>query len=349
VIFRALQLGDMLCAVPALTALRNAYPDAHITLIGLPWASVFVERYSQLIDELMVFPGAVGFPEQVESNAGLPALYEQARVRDFDLAIQLHGSGGVANDIVEALGARRCAGFVQPGETRSGCFIEWPDALPEPARYIRLMAALGVAAGDAALWLPLNGADRAEANAILHEHANPGEPFVVVHPGAQLPSRRWPPERFAAAADAMAALGHKILVTGTAAETPLARAVCDAMSRAALSLAGKTSLGGMAALVERASLVICNDTGISHIAAALKTASVVIACGSETARWSPLDTSLHRVLADYPACRPCMHAVCPHGHVCADAITVEQVISAAKEQLAQTGWLGAGAAAGPVQ
>src|SRR4051812_38416391 len=122
-VFRALQLGDMLCAVPALLALRSAYPHAHITLVGLPWAKAFVERYSQLIDELCIFPGAVGFPEQAETDSHLPAFFANACSRKFDLAIQMHGSGGVANDIVFEMGALECAGFVQPGEFRRGCFI----------------------------------------------------------------------------------------------------------------------------------------------------------------------------------------------------------------------------------
>ncbi|MDB5808674.1 MAG: hypothetical protein JWN94_796 [Betaproteobacteria bacterium] len=331
-VFRALQLGDMLCAVPALLALRTAFPRARITLIGLPWAKAFVERYSQLVDDLCVFPGAVGFPEQAESDARLAAFIAAARERNLDLAIQLHGSGGVANDIVFELGARHCAGFVQPGESRAGCFIPWPEQLREPERYTALMRALGVPADNSALWFPLKWIDRAEAAALLEEHGARDRSFVVVHPGAQLPSRRWPPSRFAAVADAMAGLGKTVFITGTPAEKSLAEAVRAAMSRDAISLVGRTTLGGLAALVERAHLVICNDTGISHIAAAMRRPSVVVACGSDTARWAPADKILHRVVADYPECRPCSFAVCPHGHLCAHAISAAQVIEAARAQ-----------------
>lgn len=75
--------------------------------------------------------------------------------------------------------------------------------------------------------------------------------------------------------------------------------------------------------------------GISHIAAAVSTASVVIASGSDTRRWAPLDHALHRVLADYPACRPCMFRECPYGHPCALNVSVPQVVQAARAQLAQ--------------
>lgn len=330
-IFRALQLGDMLCSVPALRALRRAYPAASITLIGLPWARTFVARYASLIDDLMVFPGAVGFPEQAENDEGLPALFAEARARRFDLALQMHGSGGVANDILFGLGARAHGGFVQPAESRSGTFIPWPERLPEPARYTALIEALGIAAGDESLWLPLDTVDRAEAAALLERHAH-GRNVVIIHAGAQLPSRRWPAARFARVADAAAAAGRAVFLTGTAAEAPLVDTVQEAMSHGAVSVAGETTLGGVAALVERAELVVCNDTGISHIAAALATPSVVIACGSDTRRWAPADRSRHRVLAAYPECRPCMHASCPVGHICALEISPEAVISAVRER-----------------
>ncbi|HXC41430.1 MAG TPA: glycosyltransferase family 9 protein [Burkholderiales bacterium] len=336
-VFRALQLGDLLCAVPALCTLRAGFPSAHISLVGLPWARAFVARYAALIDELILFPGAVGFPEQEQSDAGLPRLAAELRGRGLDLAIQMHGSGGAANDIVLQWGAGYNAGFRQPGERRAGCFIPWPDELPEARRYTRLTEALGLGPGDDNLWFPLTGADRAEAHGLLQRHGVHPERAVIVHAGSQLPSRRWPPERFARVADALALRGWNVLLTGTQAEADLVDSVRQRMGgaarRSAISLAGATSLGGLAALVAAAPLVVCNDTGISHIAAAVGTPSVVVALGSDTRRWAPLDAARHRVIADYPACRPCAYAVCPVGHPCALNVTPAQVIAAAMEQL----------------
>ncbi|WP_027209782.1 glycosyltransferase family 9 protein [Burkholderia sp. WSM2232] len=334
-VFRALQLGDMLCSVPALRALREAAPQAHIALIGLPWAQSFVERYADLVDELIVFPGAEGFPEQPESNGGLPAFHEQMRARRFDLAIQLHGSGGVANDLLLQFGARSNAGFVQPQEqTRDGVFIRWPDDLPEPERYLALMSALGAETAERQLWFPLSERDGEEYASLVAAHGIEAQRLVLIHPGAQLPSRRWPAARFAEVADRLAAGGWQIAITGTAAEASLTGEVLGAMTAPALHLAGATSLGGLAALVAHARLVVCNDTGISHIAAATATASVVIASGSDTQRWAPLDHALHRVLADYPPCRPCMFRECPYGHPCALNIGVDLVVETARAQLA---------------
>ncbi len=336
VIFRALQLGDMLCAVPALRALRRAAPRAYITLIGLPWARSFVERYADLVDELVAFPGALGFPEQTESNDGLPAFLAAMRARRFDLAIQLHGSGGIANDLLFALGARAQAGFVQTGEApRPGCFIGWPDSLPEPERYLALTTALGAPSMGRALHFPVTAADEAGYAALVAQYGIEPARLVLVHPGAQLPSRRWPAQRFAAVADALAADGWQIAITGTAQESELTAGMLGAMDAPALYLAGASSLGVLAALVGCARLVVCNDTGVSHVAAAMHAPSVVIASGSDTRRWAPLDHDLHRVLADYPPCRPCAFRDCPYGHPCALNIDVDHVVAEARAQLAR--------------
>lgn len=327
-VFRALQLGDLLCSVPALRALRAAHPRATVTLIGLPWASAFVERYRVLVDDFIHFPGARGFPEQAETDAGLPRFFVRAKERKFDLAIQMHGSGEIMNGVVARMGARQMAGFHRADAPcpDGGYFIDWRDAEHEVLRCLRLAARLGAAPQDSALEFPLNDADWREWIDLGLEP----ETYAVVHAGAQLASRRWPPERFARVADALAAEGLQVVLTGTLGEAPIVDAVAAAMRAPALSLAGLTTLGGLAALVARARLVVANDTGISHIAAATMTPSVIVASGSDVRRWAPLESRRHRVLHYEIACRPCAHAVCPIGHPCALGVSAERAIDEAR-------------------
>ncbi|KUY85323.1 ADP-heptose--LPS heptosyltransferase [Burkholderia territorii] len=337
-VFRALQLGDMLCAVPALRALRRGEPDARITLIGLPWAREFASRFSDYIDNFIAFPGAPGLGEQPDAEpATREAFVAECRARDFDLAIQLHGSGAQTNAIVASLGAARTAGFVPPdgGTTALDCQVVWRDGEPEVTRYLSLTRKLGYPDWGDYLEFPLGGLDYALWHVLCDEHAlDPGR-YVIVHPGARMASRRWPIERFASAARQLADDGWQIVLTGTRAELALAGAFVEHLARPCVNLCGRTPLGALAALIGRARLLLCNDTGVSHVAAALGTPSVVVACGSDTARWAPLDTERHRVLANYPACRPCMFDTCPYGHECATAIGVDDVMERAGELLAE--------------
>lgn len=110
-VFRALQLGDLLCAVPAFRALRRALPNSKITLIGLPWAKSFVDRFPNYFDDFLEFPGYPGLSEIVPQVKRIPAFFMTAQERRFDLAIQMHGSGIFANPITVLLGANVNAGF----------------------------------------------------------------------------------------------------------------------------------------------------------------------------------------------------------------------------------------------
>src|SRR5918998_3701845 len=110
-IFRALFLGDLLCTFPAFRALRSAFPDAEITLIGLPWARELVSRFEGYLDAFLEFPGYPGLPEQGPDVERIYAFFMSARRAGFDLALQLHGSGRVTNTVVGRLGARVTGGF----------------------------------------------------------------------------------------------------------------------------------------------------------------------------------------------------------------------------------------------
>src|SRR4051794_5527792 len=113
-VFRALMLGDMLCAQPALRALREGRPQAEITLIGLPWARALAERWT-CVDRFVAFPGHPGLPESRASEDELNIFVAAMHERHFDLALQMHGNGTITNGIVTAFGARRTAAFVADG------------------------------------------------------------------------------------------------------------------------------------------------------------------------------------------------------------------------------------------
>ncbi|MDQ3871934.1 MAG: glycosyltransferase family 9 protein [Chloroflexota bacterium] len=295
-VLRALHLGDMLCAVPALRALRAALPTAEITLLGLPWARSFVSRFEAYLDRFLEFPGFPGFPERPVAVGEVARFLAEAQRMRFDLALQMHGSGRYSNPICFLVGARRTAGYVLPGDwcPDPDRFMPYPAGLPEIRRHLRLMSFLGVPLGGEELEFPIQPDDRAGLDALRAEHSLAPHGYVCLHPGARAPERRWPPRLFAKLGDRLADLGLQVVVTGTAAERDLAAAVIQAMTAPAADVAGRTSLGTLAALVHDARLVVCGDTGVSHVAAALQVPSVVLFTASEVRRWAPLDRRLHR-------------------------------------------------------
>jgi len=328
VVFRALMLGDLLCAVPALRALKAGFQAAEITLVGLPWARALAQRLS-CIDDFMDFPGHPGLPEIEYDVRALPDFLAQVQARRFDLSVQMHGSGAIVNPLVASFGARQNAGFTAPDDwvpqDDADLYCPWPENGHEIERLLALTDHLGVPRRGTHLEFPLQDSDRQDLRALWPD-AGSGRPYACVHAGAQLPSRRWDPRRFADVADALAERGFTVVLTGSQSEAGLSGDVAACMQHTPLNLCGHTTLWTLGALIEGAELVVCNDTGVSHIAAALRRPSVVISCGSDTSRWSPLDRAHHRVLAKSMPCRPCHHPVCPTAHECAAAIEVPQVL-----------------------
>ena len=297
-ILRALKLGDLLCALPAFRALRAALPQAEITLIGLPWARSFVERFEQYLDGFIELPGYPGLPERTPQLAEIPGFLARVQQRRLDLAIQMHGSGSITNSLTVLLGARLNAGYFLPGEycPDEERFLPYPHAGLEIRRHLRLMDFLGIHAQGEHLEFPLVPDDFRALAAMEDAVGLRQAHYVCVHPGAGSPARRWPPERFAAVADALAARGLRVVLTGTAAEVELAEVVARAMNARALNLVGRTNLGTLGALLAGARLLVSNDTGVSHIAAALRVPSVIISTGNNPDHWAPPDRQRHRVL-----------------------------------------------------
>ncbi|MBV8390605.1 MAG: glycosyltransferase family 9 protein [Mucilaginibacter sp.] len=295
-VFRALQLGDMLCAIPAIHALRNAYPNAEITLLGLPWAKWMVERFDNYFDRLIHFPGFPGLPEQVFNPIAFAEFLPLIQREQFDLALQMQGNGSIVNSMIELFGAKYTAGYQIEGHYArdNNLFMSYPNEGSEIDRHIALMEFLGIPSQGNALEFPINAMDFQELD-YLALSIEKGR-YVCIHPGSRGAWRQWPTEHFASLGDFCYEKGYKIIVTGTKDEAHIANEVIEQMSNEAIDATGKTSIGAVAALIKDSALLISNCTGVSHIAAALKTPSIVISMDGEPERWGPINKQLHRTI-----------------------------------------------------
>ncbi|MET8774674.1 glycosyltransferase family 9 protein [Nocardia sp. NPDC004654] len=258
-VLRALGLGDLLTVVPALRGLRDAFPDDRVVLAA-------PESLCDLVD-------LVDAVDELLPTAGLGALrWPGAPPR---LAVNLHGSGPESiRDLLatnaDILLSHRHPDFPDlPGP-------EWRDDMHEVDRWCRLLESARIDADPAALRLPAPRQPAPESN------------VVVIHPGAAYPARRWPAERFARVARELGADGHRVVITGTPAELPLANSVAEQAGLPPSAVyAGRTDLARLAALVADAALVVCGDTGVGHLATAFGTPSVLLFGPTPPNRWGP--------------------------------------------------------------
>ncbi|HEY9662957.1 MAG TPA: hypothetical protein V6C65_31315, partial [Allocoleopsis sp.] len=151
-------LGDLLCLVPALRALRTAFPEAQITLIGLPNATQFVERFPFYLDGWLAFPGYPGIPEVPFSAQRVVSFLNNAQRLHLDCVLQMHGNGSAINGFALLLGAQVTAGFYPSGHSCPDIdrFFPYPDHEPEIWRHLRLLEFLGIPLQGDHLEFPLH-------------------------------------------------------------------------------------------------------------------------------------------------------------------------------------------------
>jgi ADP-heptose:LPS heptosyltransferase len=332
-VLKASRIGDFLCTVPALRALRARLPEAEITLITLPMLRDLAVR-SPYVDRYAPFPGFPGIAEQLFEPRRTVAFLREMQARRFDLAIQFQGSGSYSNPFLMLLGARAAAGFTRDGlpTGRLDASIPLPQEGHEIQRMLALTTFLGASPQGIRTEFPLTSADHAAAEALL---AGLAQPLIGLHPSARDQTRRWMPDRFGHVGAALQAeFGGTIIVIGEKADWELAErvaAVAKHLGGATLSLAGKTSLPVLGAVIARLAVLVTNDSGPAHIAYALGTPSVTVFGGADPQRYGPPLPGLHRVVAHPIDCRPCGYATCPIGLPCLEDVPAAEVAAAARE------------------
>ncbi|TMR16459.1 glycosyltransferase family 9 protein [Nonomuraea turkmeniaca] len=244
---RGLGLGDLLTAVPALRALRQAFPRHRITLAA-----------PRPLEALLPLIGAVD--DQVDVSGPGPIPMDTAQFDRPDIAVNLHGKGPQSIDALKNTEPGRLISF--------GTGPPWQNGVHEVRRWCGLLEWHGIPADPTDLTLGIS------------DRTGP----AIVHPGAAYPARRWPPDRFAqvaAALDDVVVTGNAEEVPIARKVAELAGLPPERM------LAGHTCLADLIDLVSRAKLVVCGDTGVAHLATAFCVPSVVLFGPVSPALWGP--------------------------------------------------------------
>lgn len=308
---RALGLGDLLTAVPALRALRRALPGYEL-ILAAPERLAAAAAATGLVDRLLpAHAAARAVPTELAWDGPEP-----------DIAVDLHGNGPPSHLLLQRLRPGRLFAYAHP-ETPGIAGPSWQADEHERNRWCRLLAWYGIAADPEDLRIPLPAGP------------SPAPGAVVVHPGAEAAARRWPPERFAAVAGALHRSGHRVVVTAGAGEESLARQVAAEAGPAAdavLGGAGDVPFDQLAALVAHARCVVVGDTGPAHLATALGTPSVVLFGPVAPRLWGPPARARHRALW-HPGADDSPRPGDAHGHLPDERllrITVDEVVEAVR-------------------
>ncbi|MDQ1636078.1 MAG: hypothetical protein QOJ32_2887 [Frankiaceae bacterium] len=329
--------GDVLLAGPAVRAV--AASGASVTMLVGPRGRQAAGLLPGVEDVLVWHcPWIDADPRPVERDDTL-AFVDRVAADRFDAAVVLTSFHQSPLPLALLLRMAGIGHIGAHGVDYPGSLLDVRHQLPETGMH-EAQRALSIAAATGFPLPPGDDGRLAVRRPLPDTSALTGRrPYVVVHPGASVPARSWPPERFVALVPALVAAGHRVVVTGGPAETSLTARVAGAAGGEThpddadvLDLGGRTDFAGLADLLDRADAVVVGNTGPAHLAAAVGTPIVsLFAPTVPSERWAPF-TDRRVLLGDLGiACAGCRARTCPvAGHPCLTVVDVDDVLAAVK-------------------
>ena len=320
-------LGDAVMALPAMAAIRRAFPRSTFAVAA---PSSIAPLFEEITDAA---PDEVLTVERATETAAL-------RSGRFDLAILL------PNSFRSAWVARRAAIAHRWGVASSGRGWLLTRAIRlkgkqrhQSRRYLDLLEAFGIAGADDLPRLAVTAATRQRARDLLSRHGvNPATPLVGMAPGAAYGhAKRWPPRRVAQLIDRLGGLGVTCVLVGAGGDRDAGREIESALSPSApvVNLIGRTDLRLLAGVLDGCRAFVSNDSGAMHLAAAAGVPVTAIFGPTDERVTAPLGN--HDVIIEQVFCRPCMLRDCPIDHRCMTRIAVDRVFDAVARRLSGRG------------
>ncbi len=349
-VLRALVLGDLIFALPALDALSNAYPDAEIVYLGHEWHRHFLLGRVPCIDRVETFSRSkVDFEDLGFMINPLEAgdFFTRMRAEHFDLAVQLQVSGTNANPFIQRLAARVSIGSRELGKREAAPLDRWLPYEYYQNEVMRLLEVVSLAGARTCDPFPRLAVLESDLEAAQPTLAGIASPFVVLHTGARDIRRCWTKPKFARVADELKRGGFEVVLTGLSIDKGRTEAIEDLMEEKPVNLVEELSLPALTGLLSQAQLVISNDTGVLHLSLAIGTKAVGLFWAEYLTKSLPLTRKNFLPVIGWdrrcPKCglfldqfetvrvdpgRPCSHMVS-----FIDTIEVDEVLTAAKRLL----------------
>lgn len=326
-----MHLGDLTLTTPFIHALRQAAPDAHITML-VDEKLKDVVLFNPCLDEVVTI-------DKKGRDNGILALWACARhlsKLDFDVLINLHPNERCS--FIDAMTKVK----LRTGTTHSLFKWFWDVFTPLDRKlhaadmYLDVLKQLGVQdLSNNGLEIFPGEKHFAEAEAFwLSQKLTAEDKLIGFNIGSAVPTKRWPPERFAKVADIFAAKGYKTVFFGGTMDEEMVMEATGYMQTQPLIATGCFGIGGLAAAMRRCSLIITNDSGPMHVAISQKVPIVAMYGPSNPKLYGPY-TDAAAIVAAQPPCEGCADGM---KHSCDDMqcmtrMTVEQVVTAAEKML----------------
>jgi len=335
-IIKPSSLGDIILALPALTALRKSFPDAKISWLIRPEFAPLLENHPHL-NEIIPFDrkflGKAWF--HPGASVSLISLIKRLRRAKFDAVIDFQGLFRTAS-LAWLSGCKKRFGMSKARELAPLFYnhkiTQTQDCIHMVDYYLKIIQVAGASHLDVEFVLPHHPEAADSVSRLLESHGVAQDNYVVLVPGSAHEDKRWPLERFAELAEKISAqFSLPIVAVGTEFEAGLIQKLQNLSKVTIENFAGQTSLSELICLLKRSRLVVSNDTGPGHIAAALSTPLVLMFSWSNPARIAPYERS-ECLVAREPYTRGLkIKSRDPKHNV--DTITVEEVYQKVREQL----------------
>ncbi len=337
VLLRLDRIGDFILGIPAYRALRQTYPDAHISVM-VPSPVAELAKDCPYFDEVYLYDALWLLPDQKPLDRWKSAwkLVRFLRSKPIDLLLDFRYQSRLDPLVAGLSGAKERVGvdlgWVSSFLTRK---VGQPDSgLHQVDRNLHFLQAIGVTTGDRKLEIWFEEKDRKEAEKHLPtQELLPGMPRIAIHIGAATPSKRWREESFEVLIHELHANTQAdILVLGGENDLGFAQEVVDGLECPIINLVGKLSLRQMAALMTDCRVFIGCDSGASHLAASCGIPVVsLFSAANEVEVWKPWGPKV-KVLTRHPTCSPCKSHEClrTDGYFCMAEIKVEDVVAEVK-------------------